>query len=148
MCKTRAVLSCHRHYSRGTAVGRQAARCASRGPGATQSCDLLPVAHGRIRLRKPIFGAIQTGACHDPRQSRGRILSAPIALINRRPWGRPPPDVPLRVVAFQRNPPNRRNAAPIHELPAPLKTRVELRCTLMGMCRLRSLARPAAKKDA
>ena len=28
-----------------------------------------------------------------------------------------------------------------------LKTRVELRCTLMGMCRLRSLARPAAKKD-
>src|SRR6476661_1043284 len=30
-----------------------AARCASRGPGATQSCGLLPVAHGRIRLRKP-----------------------------------------------------------------------------------------------
>ena len=58
------------------------------------------------------------------------------------------PDVPLRVVAFQRNTPNRRNAAPHHELAAPLKTRVELRCTLMGMCRLRSLARPAAKKDA
>jgi hypothetical protein len=68
-------------------------------------------------------------------------------LRKRGTWGRPPPDVPLRVVAFQRNPPNRRNAAPIHELAAPLKTRVELRCTLMGMC-LRSLAHPAAKKDA
>src|ERR1700704_6189375 len=34
MRKTRPVLSCHRQYSRGTAVGRQAARCASGGPGA------------------------------------------------------------------------------------------------------------------
>jgi hypothetical protein len=72
MRKTRPVLSCHRPYSRGTAVGRQAARCASRGPGATRSCGLLPVAHGRNRLRKPIFGAIQTGACHEESYSRLR----------------------------------------------------------------------------
>jgi hypothetical protein len=42
MRKTRPVLSCHRPYSRGTAVGRQAARCASRGPGATRLAAFFP----------------------------------------------------------------------------------------------------------